>query len=134
ITSRWPPRGPAGSNVTMWRDVGRKPIGERFGSAGAIDPAMVPLRAVPPAGAAVENLDVAKVFRDHGRDIERWAARLGGPLVDAEDVAQDVLAVVNRRLGEFRPDAQLTTWLSKITHTIATTPQRREPLGGWLRG
>ena len=95
---------------------------------------MVLLRALPPAEVDVETLDVATVFRQHGRDIQRWAARLGGPLVDAEDVAQDVLAVVNRRLGEFRPGAKLTTWLYKITHNIATTRRRRERLRRWLRG
>jgi RNA polymerase sigma-70 factor (ECF subfamily) len=81
-----------------------------------------------------EAIDLAAVVRRHGRDIERWAARLGGPLVDAEDVAQEVLLVVQRRLRDFRPEAQLSTWLYKITQNIATSRRRRERLRRWLRG
>lgn len=87
------------------------------------------------------RLDASDVFGRHGRDIKRWAARLGGPLVDSDDVVQDVLAVVHRRIGEFRttsPDSQapaaLKSWLYKITQNIATTRRRRERLRRWLRG
>jgi RNA polymerase sigma-70 factor (ECF subfamily) len=81
-----------------------------------------------------EALDVSAVFRRHGHDIERWAARLGGPLVDAEDVAQEVMMVVQRRLRDFHPPAQLATWLYKITQNIATSRRRRERFRRWLRG
>jgi RNA polymerase sigma-70 factor, ECF subfamily len=81
-----------------------------------------------------ETLDVSAVVRRYGRDIERWAARLGGPLVDGEDVAQEVLLVVQKRLHDFRQDAQLSTWLYKITQNIATSRRRRERFRRWLRG
>jgi RNA polymerase sigma-70 factor, ECF subfamily len=79
-------------------------------------------------------VDIEAVFRRHRGDIERWASRLGGPLVDAEDVAQEVLIVAHRRLPEFRHEAQLQTWLFKTTQNIATTHRRRERMRRWLRG
>jgi RNA polymerase sigma-70 factor, ECF subfamily len=88
------------------------------------------LRSIDGAGA----LDVAAVARRYGHDIERWAARLGGPLVDANDVAQEVLLVVQKRLRDFRSDARLSTWLYKITQNIATSHRRRERFRRWLRG
>jgi RNA polymerase sigma-70 factor, ECF subfamily len=84
--------------------------------------------------APVEDLDVSSVFRRHGHDVERWAARLGGPLVDAEDVTQEVFLVVQRRLRELDAEASLTSWLYKITQNIATSRRRRERLRRWLRG
>ncbi len=95
---------------------------------------MTPRQDLAPGPPAADALDVAAVFRRHGPDIERWAARLGGPLVDAEDVVQEVLLVVQRRLPGFEPHAQLATWLYKITQNIATSRRRRERLGRWLRG
>lgn len=54
--------------------------------------------------------------------------------MDAEEVVQEVLLVVQRRLPDFQPNAQLTTWLYKITHNIARVRRRRERLRRWLRG
>jgi RNA polymerase sigma-70 factor, ECF subfamily len=81
-----------------------------------------------------EALDISTVFRRHSRDVERWAARLGGPLVDSEDVAQEVFMVVQRRLPHFERNASVTTWLYKITQNIATSRRRRERFRRWLRG
>jgi RNA polymerase sigma-70 factor (ECF subfamily) len=79
-------------------------------------------------------LDIAAAFRRHRRDIERWAARMGGPLVDADDVMQEVMMVAHARLPEFRHEAQLRTWLFKTTQNIAGTHRRRERRRRWLRG
>jgi RNA polymerase sigma-70 factor (ECF subfamily) len=79
-------------------------------------------------------LDVEASFRRRRADLERWAARLGGPLVDAEDVAQEVLMVAHARLPEFHHEAQLTTWLFKTTQNIAARHRRRERIRRWLHG
>ena len=79
-------------------------------------------------------LDIEAALRRHRGDIERWAARLGGPLVDAEDVAQEVMMVAHARLPEFRHEAQVTTWLFKTARNIAATHRRRERTRRWLRG
>lgn len=107
---------------------------ERSVGLAAINIQMAIQRNQSPDVSSVEVLDLASIFRRHGHDIECWAARLGGPLIDAEDVAQEVMVVVQQRLEDFRPHAQLTTWLYKITHNIATSRRRRERFRRWLRG
>src|SRR3569623_2200175 len=80
------------------------------------------------------RLDVSQVFKKHRRQIERWASRLGGPLVDSDVVVQDGFMVVHRRLPELRADAALTRWLYKITENVATRRRQRERLRRWIRG
>jgi RNA polymerase sigma-70 factor (ECF subfamily) len=83
---------------------------------------------------SAESLDLEAAFRRRRGDLERWAARMGGPLVDAEDVAQEVMMVAHARLPEFHHEAQLTTWLFKTTQNIAARHRRRERIRRWLRG
>jgi RNA polymerase sigma-70 factor (ECF subfamily) len=74
--------------------------------------------------AATSSPSLAEVYRRHKADIGRWAARLGGPRVDVDDVVQEVFIVVNRQLPHFRGDARLTTWLFRITERIARNHRR----------
>jgi RNA polymerase sigma-70 factor (ECF subfamily) len=85
------------------------------------------------AGAAKPQ-DASVIYRQHGKSIRRWALRLGGSLVDADDIVQDVMMVVHRRLGEFRHEAQIETWLYKITQYVASARRRRERGRCWLSG
>jgi RNA polymerase sigma-70 factor (ECF subfamily) len=50
---------------------------------------------------------------------------LGALHVDVEDVVQDVFAVVDRKLGSFRGDAKVTTWLFRITEKMVRNHRRR---------
>ena len=84
--------------------------------------------------ANAEPLDIEAALRRRRGDLERWAARMGGPLVDAEDVAQEVMIFTHERLPEFHHEAQLTTWLFKTTQNIAARHRRRERIRRWLRG
>ena len=79
-------------------------------------------------------LDIETAFRLRRGDLERWAARLGGPLIDAEDVAQEVMMVAHARLPEFSHEAQLTTWLFRTTQNIAARHRRRERMRRWFCG
>jgi len=79
-------------------------------------------------------VDIQAAFHRRRGDVERWAARLGGPLVDAEDVAQEVMMVAHARLPEFHHEAQLTTWLFRTTQNIAANHRRRERLRRWVCG
>jgi RNA polymerase sigma-70 factor (ECF subfamily) len=91
---------------------------------GDRDPAAEPDgEAVPPTFAAV--------YARHAQTVARWAARLGGPTADVEDITQEVFVVVNRRLPEFRSDSQLSTWLFGITARIAANERRRRKLRQW---
>jgi RNA polymerase sigma-70 factor (ECF subfamily) len=84
------------------------------------------------APAAADDFD--GVFRQHAADVARWAAALGGPLLDIEDAVQDVFVVAHRRLPDFRGDAKVATWLFEITRRVVQGQQRRSRWRRWLRG
>jgi len=83
-----------------------------------------------PSGAP-GPLTFAEVYATHAPTVARWAARLGGPAADVEDLTQEVFLVVNRRLGEFRPGARMSTWLFGITAKVAANDRRRRKLRNW---
>tara|TARA_B100001989_G_scaffold189158_1_gene138432 strand:+ start:296 stop:913 length:618 start_codon:yes stop_codon:yes gene_type:complete len=64
-------------------------------------------------------------YRTYARTVLAWAIRLGGPRLDAEDIAQDVFAVAFRRIGSFRGDSRLSTWLFSITRNVIYNARRR---------
>ena len=74
--------------------------------------------------------DVASLYRAHAARVGRWAARLGGPSIEVEDVVQEVFLVAKRRLGSFRPDGggSLTTWLFRATERIVKAARRKQRL------
>ena len=65
------------------------------------------------------------VFREHAGRVFRLARRMLGNDADAEDVAQDVLLQVVRKLDTFRGEAALTTWLHRVTANAALALRRR---------
>jgi RNA polymerase sigma-70 factor (ECF subfamily) len=82
---------------------------------------------------AAEKLTPEVVFRDYAPRIYNLARRMLGNDADAEDVTQDVLLQVVRKLDTFRGDAQISTWLHRVTVNAAlahrekrATRQRRE--------
>jgi len=64
------------------------------------------------------------LFRAHARTVARWAERMGGPGVDADETVQEVFLIADRRLGEFRGDALITTWLFRITLRVLSNQRR----------
>lgn len=74
--------------------------------------------------AATSSPSLAEIYRRHKADIGRWAARLGGPRIDVDDVVQEVFIVINRQLPHFRGDAKLTTWLFRITERVVRNHRR----------
>lgn len=72
------------------------------------------------------------VYRRHGARVSRWAARLAGPGFDVEDIVHDVFLVVQRRLREFRGDAQISTWLYEITVRVVQARRRSRRRRRWL--
>ena len=59
------------------------------------------------------------VFREYAPRIYHIARRMLGNDADAEDVTQDVLVQVIRKLDTFRGDSQITTWLHRVTVNAA---------------
>jgi RNA polymerase sigma-70 factor (ECF subfamily) len=59
------------------------------------------------------------VFHAHAPRVYNLARRMLGNDADAEDVTQDVLLQVVRKLDTFRGDAEVTTWLHRVTVNAA---------------
>lgn len=68
-----------------------------------------------------------EVYEQHFDYVYRVIVRLAGR-THAEDLAQEVFAVVHRRLGEFEGRAKLTTWLFQIAYRVVGAHVRRERL------
>src|SRR5436305_1921775 len=66
-----------------------------------------------------------QIFRDHAPRVYNLARRMLGNDADAEDVTQDVLLRVVRKLDTFRGDANLTTWLHRVTVNAALEHRRK---------
>ncbi len=73
--------------------------------------------------------DVASLYRTYATKVGRWAARLGGPSIEVEDVVQEVFLVAKRRLVSFRADGgSITTWLFRATDRIVKATRRKQRL------
>ncbi len=66
--------------------------------------------------------------------VARWCARLGGPRVDPEDAAQDVMATAVRKYPSLRDPTQLEPWLYGITRRVLAAHRRRVWWSRWLPG
>jgi RNA polymerase sigma-70 factor (ECF subfamily) len=82
---------------------------------------------------AVGAPEFAAVYREHAMTVARWVARLGGPLLDVEDVTHEVFIKVQRELPQFRGEAQLTTWLFSLTANTVRTRRRTERFRRFFR-
>jgi RNA polymerase sigma-70 factor (ECF subfamily) len=83
-----------------------------------------PLRPVadtpgPEPGPGNPAVTPELVFREYAPRIYHIARRMLGNDADAEDVTQDVLVQVIRKLDTFRGDSQLSTWLHRVTVNAA---------------
>jgi RNA polymerase sigma-70 factor (ECF subfamily) len=78
------------------------------------------------------SVDVGALFRAHVRTVMRWAARLGGPGIDVDDVVQEVFLVAKRRLQTFEGPGQMTTWLFRTTEKVVQSARRKQRLRRWL--
>lgn len=66
-----------------------------------------------------EKLTPELVFREYAPRIYNIARRMLGNDADAEDVTQDVLLQVVRKLDTFRGESQIATWLHRVTVNAA---------------
>ena len=75
-----------------------------------------------------------KIFNEHGTRIYNLARRMLHSIEDAEDVTQEVLLKIVQRIGQFRGEAALGTWVYRITVNSALDYRQRRarrpvPLG-----
>ncbi len=66
------------------------------------------------------------MFREYAGRVYGVALRVVGNEADAEDVTQEVLLQVVRKLDTFRGDAALTTWLHRVTVNAALALRRKQ--------
>jgi len=71
---------------------------------------------------------VEQLYRDHARRVLGWCIRLGGPNLDAEDLAQQVFETAMKTAPRFRGQAALSTWLFGITRNTIRNARRRAAL------
>jgi RNA polymerase sigma-70 factor (ECF subfamily) len=77
-------------------------------------------------------LDIEDLYRAYAPTVARWAARLGGPGIDVEDVVQEVFLIAKRRLRTFEGDGRVTTWLFRTTANLTAAARRKQRLRRWL--
>jgi len=70
-------------------------------------------------------LTAERVFRDYAPRVYNLARRMLGNDADAEDVTQDVLLQVVRKLGTFRGESAFPTWLHRVTVNAALAHRRK---------
>jgi RNA polymerase sigma-70 factor (ECF subfamily) len=70
-------------------------------------------------------LSAEQVYHDYAPRVYNMARRMVASDVDAEDVTQDVLLQVVRKLPSFRGESAFPTWLHRVTVNAALTHRRR---------
>ena len=80
------------------------------------------------AESADVPLESGALYHAHAQRVARWISRLGGPGIDVEDLVQDVFVRVHQHLPSFRGEAQVTTWLYRITQNVVISRRRKDRL------
>lgn len=86
------------------------------------------MSAGPVTALSTHAQGLGELYEAHAGQVARWAARIGGPLIDPEDIVQDVFVLVHDLLPSFRGEARVTTWLYRITENVVRRRRRRERL------
>jgi RNA polymerase sigma-70 factor (ECF subfamily) len=93
------------------------------------------IKPVHDADVATERTDrLDELYARHASDVKRWVRRLAGPSADVDDLLHDVFVIALRRRFTFRGEANVTTWLFRITHHVVRSRQRRSYLRALLFG
>ncbi|MEZ4293452.1 MAG: sigma-70 family RNA polymerase sigma factor [Polyangiaceae bacterium] len=73
---------------------------------------------------APDSLDAAALFRAHAGFVATFAARIGVPAEDIDDVVQETFLVAHRREGYRAGAARPVTWLAEIALRVWSTLRR----------
>jgi RNA polymerase sigma-70 factor (ECF subfamily) len=69
----------------------------------------------------------------HRRAVYQLALRVTSNPHDAEEIVQDTLLVLHRRLASFRGESKFSTWLYSVTRNAALMHVRQRPRGEFWR-
>jgi RNA polymerase sigma-70 factor (ECF subfamily) len=72
--------------------------------------------------------DLAALYQTWFRPVHRWIGALCGPGIDADDLAQDVFIVVQRKLDQF-DGRNIAAWLYRIVQLTVRSHRQR----AWFR-
>lgn len=77
-------------------------------------------------GAAFEAL-----YRQHATRLYNLASRMVGPASDADDLLQDIFLLAYRKLGSYRGESSLGTWLYRLAmnHCLDILRNRQTRMG-----
>lgn len=70
-------------------------------------------------------LDLVQLIRDHHADVYRYAFRLTGTQVDAEDLTQQTFLIAQQKLHQVRDQAKARSWLLTVTRNCYLKQRRR---------
>jgi RNA polymerase sigma-70 factor (ECF subfamily) len=82
-------------------------------------------KPVPQEDHSPFPLSAEQVYHDYAPRVYNMARRMVRSDVDAEDVTQDVLLQVVRKLPTFRGDSAFPTWLHRVTVNAALSHRRK---------
>ncbi len=100
----------AGSSVAFEQSGNAQAIPESAATSGGDGASPAPTD--PPKWTSPE---IGAIYEEHSRQIYYLALRFLGDPIQAEDAAHDVFLKAYRKLGEFRGESAMRTWLYRIT-------------------
>jgi RNA polymerase sigma-70 factor (ECF subfamily) len=83
-------------------------------------------RPAPEENFSPDPLSAEQVCHDYAPRVYHMARRMVSNAVDAEDVTQDVLLQVVRKLPTFRRESAFPTWLHRVTVNTALSHRRKQ--------
>ena len=83
------------------------------------------------SGGPVGPFDIEEVYRTHAAEVARWAARLGGPGTDSEDIVHEVFMVAQRRFPSFQRAGNVKVWLYRTTAFLVRRRRQRDRWRRW---
>lgn len=78
--------------------------------------------------------ELESLYRAFAPQVAHWAQRLGGTMVDVDDVVHEVFLVAQRRRPAARDGGQLKTWFYRTTEHVVRHRRRKDKWRQWLSG
>jgi RNA polymerase sigma-70 factor, ECF subfamily len=90
-----------------------------------LDPDRALVRDLASPDPATRRTALAELYERHQTRVFNTAYRVLGSTADAQDVTQEVFLHVADRIGSFRGDSSLTSWVYRVTVNLSIDARRR---------